>query len=544
MRVLVRVVRSAAPLRARLGLGVVVGALGVGAGVALMATSGWLISRAALRPPILSLAVAIVGVRFFGISRGVLRYVERLATHDAALRLLGRLRVTFFRRLEPLVPDGVGAGSRAGDLLGRFVADVDDLQHLFVRALGPPLVALLVGGGAAVAALLVSPAAALVLAVGLGVGAFLVPLAGAWIVRRSGRREAPVRSLLLAETLETLERSPELAVLGGTGEALRRVGAADGELRRARGRSALAESFGDALVTLLAGLTLAGVVSAAAPSVHSGAIDGALLGMLALLALSSFEAVRPLPIAARHLASSSAAAGRIFEVVDRAPPVREPADPAAAPAGLELRAEGVRVRYGEGPWVLDGVDLTLRRGGRVALVGPSGAGKTTLAHCLVRFRDVDEGRISIDGVDLRAYAPDDVRSAVLLVGQDAHLFATTIRENLRLARRDASDEDLHDALGRARLREWVASLPHGLETHVGEQGEQVSGGQRQRLALARAFLSRAPFVVFDEPTAHLDEENAAAIVADILIGAGDRGVLLITHRAHGLDLVDEVVSLR
>jgi ATP-binding cassette, subfamily C, bacterial CydC len=529
---LVRVLATARPLRRRLTLGVALGALAVGAGVALMSTSGYLISRAALRPPILSLAVAIAGVQFFGLSRGVFRYFERLASHDAALRLLDRMRVVFFERLEPLVPDGLPAGARTGDLLGRFVDDVDELQHLFVRALGPPVVAVVVGLGAVAAALLVDPRAAAVLALALLAGGVVVPLAAARVVRSTGRREASARAALLTDVLETLESAPELAVDGRRDRALTAVAEREGSLARIRRRTAFAEGLGEGMVTLLAGVALAAVV--VVTTVH-----GVLLGMLALLALASFEAVRPLPVAAEHLGATGASAERLLELVDREPPVRDPDAPAPAPAGLVLRAESLAV-----DGVFANVELELRPGRTIALTGPSGAGKTTLAHCLVRFRDPDGGRVLLDGRDLREYRQEDVRAAVLLSDQDAHLFATTIRENLRLARPGADDDALRGAMLRAGALDWLETLPEGLDTFVGERGLLVSGGQRQRIALARAFLSSARLLVFDEPTAHLDAPTAEGIVATILeLAADGRGVLLIGHLTYGLERFDEVVIL-
>jgi thiol reductant ABC exporter CydC subunit len=542
---LLRVLRAVRPLRGRLALGVVLGALAVGAGVALMATSGYLISKAAQRPPILSLTVAIVAVRFFGISRGVFRYLERLASHDAALRLLARLRVMFFERLEPLVPDGLPAGSRSGDLLTRFVADVDAQQHLFVRAVGPPLVALLVAGGAVLATLFVDPAAAVALAAALGFAGIAIPFLGARIVRASGRREAPARATLATEVLDLLESAPQLVVAGREDEAIARIASADRALTGVRRRSALSEGLGEALMTLVTGAALVAVVLLTTRGVTSGTVDAVMLGMVALLALASFEAVRPLPSAAQHLGATSEAAGRIFELSDLEPPVLDPRRPLPAPTGTELRVQGATVRLREfGPPVLDGVDLALRPGRAIALVGPSGAGKTTLAHLLVRFRDPDEGRILLDGHDLRDYRMEDVRATVLLSGQDAHLFATTIRENILLARRDATDGELREALRRAGALEWVETLPCGLDTHVGEAGVLVSGGQRQRIALARAFLSSASFVVFDEPTAHLDTATAIQ-VTNASLGLADegRGVLVITHGLEELGRVDEVVRL-
>jgi ATP-binding cassette subfamily C protein CydC len=286
------------------------------------------------------------------------------------------------------------------------------------------------------------------------------------------------------------------------------------------------------------------VLAAAIPSVTGGRLDGVLLGMLALLALATFEGVRALPLAAQHLVGTDAAARRLLELTERKPAVRDPEEPRKLEGGALLRLERVSVRYTpHGPWVLDGVDLALAPGRRVALLGPSGAGKTTLAHLLVRFRDPDLGRVTLDGHDLREYAQDDVRRVVALASQEAHLFTTTIRENVRLARPESSEAELVDALQRARVWDWVASLPEGLDTHVGDEGTLVSGGQRQRIALARALLSGARLLVLDEPTAHLDGETAVGVLDDLLAVAGDVGVLLITHSPLLLERFDEVLSL-
>lgn len=542
---LIRVLAEARPLRRRLLVAVLLGALAIGAGVALMATSGYLISRAALRPPILSLAVAIVGVRFFGISKAVFRYLERLASHDAALRLLGSLRATFFARLEPLVPDDLPGGTRSGDLLSRFVADVDALQHLFVRALGPPAVAVLVAGGAALAAALVDPAAGLALAVALLLGGVAVPALSARLIVAGGRREAGARAALYTDVLELLEHGPELVVSGRVTDALADVATVDARLACTRRRSALVEGLGEGLITLVGGGALLAVLLVSVPAVRDGAVDGVMLGMLALLALASLDAIRPLPVAAQHLGATEASARRLYEVADLTPSVLDPKAPLPPPEGHELRLEAATIhRPVAGPPILDSVDLVLRAGTAVALVGPSGAGKTSLAHLLVRFRDPDEGSVLLDGHDLAEYRQEDVRRVVLYSGQDAHVFASSIRENLRIARPGAGDAELREALTRAGALDWVDGLPDGLDTRVGEQGRLVSGGQRQRLAVARAFLSAARFVVLDEPTAHLDDLTAAGLVDAILALAREgRGVLLITHGALGLADVSEVVRL-
>lgn len=540
---LLRLLRLARPLRRRFALAVLLSALALAAGVALMATSGYLISRAALRPEILSLTVTIAAVRVFALARALLRYLERLVSHDASFRFLARARMHFFDRLEPLVPGDLG-GARTGDLLSRFVADVDSLQHVLVRVVAPPLAAIAVGAAAVLTAVLLAPAAGLVLAAALVLGAVAVPVGVVVLSRAASRRRHAERAAVAATVVDLLSALPELVAYDAVDERLARLDDAERRLRRSSVREALSAGAGDGSATALAGLATAGVLAAAVPAVAGGRVNGVFLAVLALLALASFEGVRALPLAAQHLTGTNAAAGRLLELTDREPSVCDPAEPRQPCGPGRLRLEGVRLRYSpEGPWVLDGVDLDLEPGRRVALVGPSGAGKTSIAQLLVRFRDPSEGRVTLDGHDLRELAQDDVRRAVALAGQEAHLFTTTIRENVRLARPEAREPELVAALERARIWDWISSLPEGLDTYVGNEGTLVSGGQRQRIALARAFLSGAALLVLDEPTAHLDDEAAAAVLDDLLDAAGEAGVLLITHSPLRLERFDEVLSL-
>jgi thiol reductant ABC exporter CydC subunit len=520
------------------------GAATVLLGVGLMATAGYLISRAAEQPPILSLTVAIVGVRAFGLTRPLARYLERLSGHDLAFRALGRARVRAFERIEPLAPAGLEA-YRDGDLLARLVADVDALQNLYLRGLGPPLVALVAGAVSIAAAALVLPEAGLVLACGLVTAGTLVPLAAAQLGRRSGRRRAAAGADLTAELVEILRGAPELAAYGREPDRLAAVRDRDRLLVRLARRAAFADGLGDGLHLLVMGTTAAGVLAVAAAAHGAGRLDRAAIGLLGLLALASFEAVQPLPNAARELSATLAAGRRLLDVTGRAPAVLDPEHPAAPPSGpFDVALDSVCVRYAPGAQaVLADASLTLAPGRRVALVGPSGAGKTTVANLLLRFLDPERGRVTLAGRDLREYRQEDVRRLIAVAGQDAHLFSTSILENVRLARPDADDHDVETALRLAAAWDWVGSLPDGWDTPVGEDGRELSGGQRQRIGVARALLTRAPVLVLDEPTAHLDDATADALVRGVLAGAGDRSVLLITHRPEGLDRVDEVVRL-
>jgi thiol reductant ABC exporter CydC subunit len=538
-----RLTRLAGVPAGRVALALLLGALAAAFGVALMTTAGYLISRAAEQPPILSLTVTIVAVRFFGLARPLARYLERLASHDVALRSLARIRSRFYQRIEPLAPAQLQS-FRRGDLLTRMVGDVDALQGLYLRALGPPLVALLAGAACVVAAAALLPLAGAILAAGILVGGVAVP-AVAWALgRAAGRRQAAARGELTAELVELLRGAPELVAYGRVEETLARIRSTDRELARLGRRDALVAGLADALSILVAGATTVGVLVAAVSAHDAGTLDRVLVATLALLALATFDVTAPLPTAARELNGILAAGRRVVRLAEVEPSVRDPEAPLSRPhVPASVSLESVTAGYREGAPVLRGADLRLEPGSRVALVGPSGAGKTTVTNLLLRFLDPTDGRVTIAGRDVREYRQEDVRRIFGLAGQQAHLFSSSIRENLRLARPDASDAELYGALRRSRLDAWVASLPEGLETLVGEEGSAVSGGQRQRLVLARALLADAPVLLLDEPTAHLDPPTAAALMDDVLDATADKTVLLITHRPEGLERMDEIVLL-
>jgi thiol reductant ABC exporter CydC subunit len=540
-----RAIAATLPRRRLLALSVLLGAGAVLASVGLLTTSGYLISRAAQRPEILALGVAIVGVRFFGISRALLRYAERLVSHDLAFRTLTDLRSRFFARLVPLVPTGV-ADLRRGDLLSRFVGDVDRLQDLYLRAVGPPLVALVAGVVAVLVAALILPLAGLALAAMLLAAGVLAPALTRWSARSAGRRQAAARAALAGDLVEIATGSAEIAVAGREEEWIERSEADSARLTTLQRRDALSGGLAVGLGTALAAGGAVLLTAVAIPSVNSGALAGVMLAALALLAMGAFEAVAPLGAAAASIDACAAAATRIEEVLGREPPVVEPGSPRPLGAIGGLEIAGLRFRYEPtGPYVLDGVNLNLSPGRSVALLGPSGCGKSTLAELAVRFREPEAGRISIGGVDLREASGEEARAAVRLAPQDAYLFTTTLRDNVAVGRADAGDVAIVAALEAVGLGDWLESLPAGLDTEVGEAGALVSGGQRQRIAVARLLLADARFLIFDEPTAHLDPAGAANLQRHLasLAHEGGPGVLLITHEPHALDAFDEVLVL-
>jgi thiol reductant ABC exporter CydC subunit len=529
--------------RNRVAVAALLGALTVVLAIGLMATSGYLISRAAERPPILSLMVAVAAVQAFGLGRPIFRYLERLASHDLALRSLGKLRTRFYERVEPLAPAELET-FRTGDLLARMVGDVDAQQGLYLRGLLPPAAALLAGAVAVGAAAAFAPAAGLVLATGLLAGGLAVPALSGVLGARAGRRQAEARGALSAELVELLGAAPEL-LASGARQGMDRIRTADASLVRLARRDAFATGIGDGAGVIVTGMTVAGVLAVAVHTSAQGRLDHVLIATLALLALASFEAVAPLASAARELSATLAAGRRLLDLATRKPAVREPTDPVPAPQWpFAVALDDVRARYlGQSRPVLSGLSLRLDPGERVALVGPSGAGKTTVANLLLRFLDPEAGRVTLAGRDLRQYRLRDVRRVIAVAGQDSHLFATTIRDNLLVARPEATEREIEVALRRARLWDWIQRLPDGLHTFVGEQGHELSGGQQQRLVLARALLAGAPVLALDEPTAHLDARTAAELMRDVFSAAGDRTVLLITHRGEGLELVDRVLTL-
>ncbi|AGI89281.1 Transport ATP-binding protein CydCD [Streptomyces albidoflavus] len=541
---LVRVRAAGREARGRLILSLVLGSLALGSAVGLMATSGYLISRASQQPPVLYLMMAVTATRAFGIGRAVFRYAERLVSHDVVLRMLADTRVAVFRRLERLAPAGL-RGTRRGDLLSRLVADVDALQDYWLRWLLPAGWAALVSTVSVLFMTWLLPAAGAVLAIGLLAAAVGVPLVSGGFARRAERRLAPARGALATRVAEVLTGTGELTVAGALAHRTARTGDADRELTRIRARGAAANALGAGLTAVITGLTTVAAAYVGIRGVSAGALDGVALAVVVLTPLAAFEAVTALPLAVQFRQRVRRSAERVHEVLDAPVPVTEPeaAGPAPeSPFPVELR--GVAARHpGQARDALTGIDLTVTEGRRIAVVGPSGSGKTTLAQLLLRFLDPRTGSYTLAGASAPGLDGDDVRRLVGLCAQDAHVFDSTLRENLLLADRSATEARLREVLGRARLLEWAETLPQGLDTPVGEHGARLSGGQRQRLALARALLAGFPLLVLDEPAEHLDLETADRLTADLLAATRGRTTLLITHRLAGLEAVDEILVL-
>ncbi|MGW6378813.1 thiol reductant ABC exporter subunit CydC [Rhodococcus sp. NPDC055112] len=531
---------------------VAAGVATLGSALALAALSAWLITRAWQMPPVLDLTVAVVSVRALGISRGVFRYLERLATHDAALRGTTAARERIYRRLstgDPAAP----AGLRRGDLLARTGADVDALGDVVVRALIPMAVAAILAVAATVGLALISPAAALVLAVALVVSGVLAPVLSARAARMA-EADGAVASARFSETaVLALDHAAELRVAGRLGETVRAANDWEARAIRATDRSSVPSAFAAAATPLAIGASVLGSlligISLYGPDGGApGEMTPMALAILVLVPLAAFEGTAALPAAAVALTRARLASARIMDLLDRAgDPV--PAGGAPVEGPVHLRTENLRCGWPGGA-VTEPLDLHLAPGARVVIVGPSGAGKTTMLMTLAGLLAPVSGALTVNGTPAGSVDADSLRRAVGFFAEDAHLFDTSLLENLRVADGELDEERARAVLEKVGLGDWVSGLPDGVHTSLVSGGRSVSGGQRRRLLLARAIASPARVLLLDEPTEHLDAEAGAALLRGLLDrGAGlvdpGRTVVVVTHQLPadtGADLVIAVGS--
>jgi thiol reductant ABC exporter CydC subunit len=516
----------------------------IASGIGLMATSAWLISTASLHPSIAALGVAVVGVRFFGLARGVFRYLERLASHHATLSLLARLRVTVFEALSPLAPARLRA-HRSGDLVSRLVDDVDSLDNFYVRVLGPSISAALTA--VLVCVLLIPRGAALALAavIGLAVAGVVAPAIALLSGAQPGARTVALRADLAARTADAVQGLSDLVAFNQAAAFRADLERRSLDLAAAQIRHVRISAGASACVVLAGDVTAIAVLVLAVPLVRSGALAGVQLAVVVLTTLAAFEVAGPLAAAWQNLGATRAAARRVHALLDGEPAVPVPVVPLPPPQGRTLDVRGLTFRYeGNESDTLSNVSFSLAPGRCVAIVGSSGAGKSTIASLLLRFQDAPAGSIMLDGQDVRGYAAGEVRACLAYADQRASIVTGTIRENLLIASAEASGDVLMEALDAVGLSGLVRQLPDGLDAWVGDQGHRLSGGERQRLALARAILKPSPFVILDEPTAHLDPMAERHVLAAVRRMARTRGVLLITHRVVGIDFASEVVVLQ
>ena len=528
-----------APTRKTL-IGGLLGGAATASGIALTATSGWLIVRASTEPIILTLLVAIVAVRTFGIARPFFRYLERLVSHDAALDDLAVRRTAVYAALVPLTPARLGRRSRSSVLTG-VVDDLTDVVEAQVRVTVPLISSALAGLVAVLLTAWFDPAVGLVLA------ALMVATAAtcwlAWVLESRSRDELlESRAEVLRISDLVARQAAELQAIGASDTAAGWLTDAHDTLRRSvrrqsRGRALVAAAL--LVATAVATLVTAFVVD---PAVTGGPVAA----LLVVVPVAVGDAFAPLVDTMRYLARAQGSAVRLEALLDQEPAV---SDTAAAVAhdihttGGRVDLDGVAASWAGNGEQLAPTDLHITPGRKVAVIGPNGSGKSTMLAVLARHLDPSRGRHTVDGHDVHDLTIEDVRRHVAVVDDEPHVFAASLGANLRLAGPDADDAAVERALGRAGLTRWLADLPNGLETRLGSGGRGLSGGERARLGVARAVLADRPLVLLDEPTAHLDHATATAVLDDVLSATDGRSVVMVSHRPEALDRFDTVLDL-
>jgi ATP-binding cassette subfamily C protein CydCD len=543
------------PSPAWIVLSIVFGTATILCGMGLMGASAYIISAAALHPSIATLQIAIVGVRFFGLGRGCFRYVERLFSHDATFRILAQIRVSLFQGLDRLKPARI-VGFRSGDLLSRATQDISGLEAFYVRSVAPPVIGFLIM--LITSAYLVSYGMEIFLGyivIALAVAGFL-PALVSWISKKPGAAVTEAKQGLSVAILDGLQGLADLCAYRQVKNQVELVRSENRKLVQAQAKISTVQAV---QVTLgLVGTYLGGwaVLYLAISRVENGAIAGVYLAVLGLVALFSFEAITPLPAAAQSLTLNLEATRRLLEITHRGEISESPNSANLLPEQYDLEITGLRFAYPvlkgmmeerdekTSGLVLDGIDISLPRGKKIAIVGPSGVGKTTLIQLILGFWDVYQGTIFINKQNHKQYTSEQLCQNLAVVPQGSFLFNGTIRDNLLLAQSEANEVELEEACRLAQIDEFVDSLPDGLDTWVGEQGLRLSGGERQRIILARAMLKKSPLLILDEPTANLDAITELRVMEAILRSKADQSIILCTHRLVAMETLDEILVLK
>ena len=542
-----RVIRSVGGYQWWVAITALLSFITLGAGIGLLAMSAFLISKSALVDTTITLALIILGVRVFAMTRAVSRYAERYVGHLGTFRILTRIRIWFFRGIEPLAP-AVLMQHRSGDLLTRIIADIDTLQDLYLRVLVPPVAAALAVSLGCILLAGFSPWLGIALFVFVCLCGVVIPLAMHRLTLSSSASLVQEQANLNATLVEGITGIADLVAFGREDLLLGRAEHITAAQQPARKQLAQARGIAAGLTALLVGLAALTVLGFGVSLVSDGSLDGVYLAILPLIAIATFEAVGPLSAAYEHLGRSRAAATRLVELVDTPASVAEPSPSAkltlqnntsSALTAADLVVTDLSFRYSEGEsLVLQNATVQIPAGSFAVITGPSGSGKSTLSNLLLRFWEYSQGSIQLNGYELNRLGLDEARSVVALVAQHDHLFDTTLRDNLLLGDSRADDERLFEACDAVCLGDWVRALPAGLEERAGENGNRLSGGERQRVMIARALLTEAPILILDEATEHLDEEMQLDVLRGILKWRSSLTTIMITHEAPNISGID------
>lgn len=521
---------------------VLAGAAGLGCSVGLAAVSAWLIARASQMPPVLDLAVATTAVRSLGIGKAVFRYLNRIASHRVALYGMSSLRTSVYEALADSDTDVV-TSIRRGDLLARTGQDINTVGDLVVRALMPSSVALVVSLLSVGIVGMLSPAIGIVLLLCLLLSGLIGPFFAMRGARLAEQAQVRDRADLSALSLSMLESASELRISGRLAQMEEATAATEKRIFKNRDSAARPTALAAALDLAAMAIAVVAALVIGTQQVAAGTLTEVELAVVVLTPLAAFEATQVMAMAAVQLVRSSAAATRILDLVDTAQATREIPPAPADKEETGLAVDELVIGWPEGADVAGPLTIDIQRGQTLAIVGPSGIGKSTLLYTLAGMLHPHSGSVRLDGKEISYLSRAEVSQTLTLTAEDAHIFATTVLENIRVARADVTEEEAIGLLERVGLASWLEELPHGINTLLGEDAANVSGGERRRLLMARALASQADFLLLDEPGEHLDGETADKLIRDLLALGGDRTVILVTHRLTPLDVADRVVVL-
>ncbi len=543
MKLVWRLLGFMKPLRGWILISTMTGFSTVAAGVGLLGTSAYLIASAAFHPSIAELSVAVVGVRFFGISRGVFRYLDRLVSHHVNFKLLSILRIWFYDCLKLLAPARLIHYQR-GDLLSRAIGDIDTLDQFYVRAVSPVISAIFATVGFSMLVGSWNVRLGWILAAGLSVTSFVLPALVYIFSRGPAKQLVDQRAILSQTMLDTLRGAAEIIVFQQQEEELTQINRVSLQTNRAQVGLAHSQGLSNGMNAVLTQGTVAIMLLVGIPLVRTGELDGIMLAVIVLITMASFEISIPIAQAAQFWESSLQAARRLFEMADQQPAIIEPVIPVSVPEKPNILIRNLSFQYhGNLPLAADHLNIDLPYGRKIALVGENGSGKTTILNLLMRFWDCQPGEILIDGIPVQEFSPKELRQRIGYVSPGGAIFQTTLRQNLLLANPGALDADLLRVLDSVQLGEWVQTLPDGLDTWLGASGLTISGGQLQRIQLARGLLMDAPIYLLDEPTTHLDVETETRLISLFRSIFQNRSLVWVTHRLVGLDWLDEILLL-
>lgn len=543
MKLVWRLLGFMKPLRGWILISTMTGFSTVAAGVGLLGTSAYLIASAAFHPSIAELSVAVVGVRFLGISRGVFRYLDRLVSHHVNFRLLSILRIWFYDCLKLLAPARLIHYQR-GDLLSRAIGDIDTLDQFYVRAVSPVISAIFATVGFSLLVGSWNVRLGWILAAGLSVTSFVLPALVYIFSQDPAKQLVDQRAILSQTMLDTLRGAAEMMVFQQQEEELTQINRVSLQTNRAQVGLAHSQGLSNGMNAVLTQGTVALMLLVGIPLVRTGELDGIMLAVIVLITMASFEISIPIAQAAQFWESSLQAARRLFEMADQQPAIIEPVIPVSVPEKPNILIRNLSFQYhGNLPLAADHLNINLSYSRKIALVGENGSGKTTILNLLMRFWDCQPGEILIDGIPVQEFSPKELRQRIGYVSPGGAIFQTTLRQNLLLANPGALDADLLRVLDCVQLGEWVQTLPDGLDTWLGASGLTISGGQLQRIQLARGLLMDAPIYLLDEPTTHLDVETENRLISLFRSIFQNRSLVWVTHRLVGLDWLDEILVL-